>query len=57
MVIEVAEERYGEVLVLVPVGRLDSDGAPAFEALFMDRIRSGECRLVVDFSRMKFISS
>lgn len=57
MVIEVAEERYGEVLVMFPVGRLDSDGAPAFESLVMDRIRSGECRLVVDFSRMEFISS
>ena len=57
MDIEVTEERHGEVLVLGPVGRLDSDSAPAFESLVMDRIRSGECRLVVDFGRMKFISS
>ena len=57
MDIEVAEERHGEVLVLVPVGRLDSDSAPAFESLIMDRIRMQECRLVVDFSRLEFISS
>ena len=57
MDIEVTEERHGEVLVLVPVGRLDSDNAPAFESLVMDRIRMRECRLVVDFSRLEFISS
>ena len=57
MDIEVAEKRHGEVLVLVPVGRLNSDNAHAFESLVMDRIRRGECRLVVDFSRLQFISS
>ena len=53
----VGEERHGEVLVLAPVGRLDSDSAPAFESLVMDRIRMREFRLVVDFSRLEFISS
>ena len=57
MDIEVAEERHGLVLVLVPVGRLDSDSAYAFESLVMDRIRMQECHLVVDFSRLEFISS
>ena len=57
MDIEVFEERHGEVLVLVPVGRLDSDRAHAFETLVMDRIRMRECHLVVDFGRLEFISS
>ena len=57
MDIEVFEERHGEVLVLVPVGRLDSDRAHAFESLVMDRIRMRECHLVVDFGRLEFISS
>ena len=57
MDIQVAEERHGEVLVLVPVGQLDSGSAPAFESLVMDRIHRRERRLVIDFSRLEFISS
>lgn len=57
MDIEVAEERDGDALVLLPVGRLDSANARAFEAIVMDRIGAGEQRMVVDFSRLNFISS
>ena len=57
MEIEVAEERKGEVLVLLPVGRLDSGNAGSFESVVMGHIRSGERRLIVDFSRLDFISS
>ena len=54
---EVAEERHGGVLVLSPVGRLDSGNVNAFEAGVMKRIGGGERRLVVDFGRLDFISS
>ena len=54
---EVAEERHDGVLVLSPVGRLDSGNVNAFEAGVMKRIGAGERRLVVDFSRLDFISS
>ena len=57
MDIEVAEERDADALVLLPVGRLDSANARAFEAIVMERIGAGEQRLVVDFSRLNFISS
>ena len=57
MEIEVAEERIGEALVLVPVGWLDSGNASSFESVVMDRCTSGERRLIVDFSRLDFISS
>ena len=57
MNIEVAEERDGDVLVLLPVGRLDSGNARSFESIVMDFISAGERRLVVDFSRLDFISS
>ena len=57
MDIEVGEERSGEVLVLVPTGRLDRGNASSFESIVMDRISSGELRLIVDFSRLDFISS
>ena len=57
MNIEVAEERNDEVLVLLPVGRLDSGNARSFESVVMDHVSSGERRLIVDFSRLDFISS
>ena len=55
--VEVAEERHEGVLVLSPVGRLDSGNVDAFEASVMKRIGGGERRLVVDCSRLDFISS
>lgn len=57
MDIEVAEERNDDVLVLLPVGRLDSGNARSFESVVMDHVRSGERRMIVDFSRLDFISS
>ncbi len=57
MDIEVAEERNAEVLVLSPIGRLDSGNVRSFESVVMDHVSSGERRVVVDFSRLDFISS
>jgi anti-anti-sigma factor len=57
MDIEVAEERNHDVLVLLPIGRLDSMNARSFESIVMEHISSGEQHLIVDFSRLDFISS
>ena len=57
MDIEVVEERNGGVLVLSPVGRLDSGNVHAFESSVLGRIGGGERRLIFDFSRLDFISS
>lgn len=57
MNIEVVEERSNNILVLLPVDRLDSTNAQKFESKVMDHITKGEQRMVVDFSRLNFISS
>ena len=57
MDIEVAEERDSGALVLLPVGRLDSANARTFEAIVTEKIGAGEQRMIVDFSRLNFISS
>ena len=57
MNIEVAEERHHDALVLLPIGRLDSGNAHSFELIVMKHISGGEQCLVVDFSRLTFISS
>jgi anti-anti-sigma factor len=55
--IDVAEEREANALVLIPAGRIDSGNARAFESIVTERIGAGEHRLIVDFSRLDFISS
>ncbi len=57
MDIEIAQERGNGALVLLPVGRLDSANASAFESIVMDHISNGEQHLIVDCSRLGFISS
>ena len=57
MNIEVETEREEKALVLLPVGRLDSANARSFEQIVMEQISGGEQSLIVDFSRLTFISS
>ena len=57
MNIEVEEERGNDVLVLLPIGRLDSANAHTFESIVTNHISNGEQHLIVDFSRLEFISS
>ena len=55
--IDVREEHEGDVLILIPVGRIDSSNAPLFERILKDRIDDGESQIVVDFAQLSFISS
>ncbi len=57
MEIEILEEREGTTLVLLPIARLDSSNARSFENVVIDHVESGEDQIVVDFSRLVFISS
>ncbi len=53
----IGEEQRGDVILLAPEGRLDSNTAPAFEARLMERIKNGGTRLVIDFSQLDYVSS
>ena len=57
MDIEVAEQRAAGALVLLPTGRLDSANALTFESIVMTHVSNGEKSLIIDFSRLEFISS
>ncbi len=57
MDIKVIEERDNDVLVLLPVDRLDSTNAREFESIVMGHVDTGELRIIIDFSRLNFISS
>jgi len=57
---QVSEERYGDALVLIPVGRIDNSTNDALKAILESRVancRRGGDRLVLDFSKVDYISS
>jgi anti-anti-sigma factor len=54
---EIRESRDGEVVVLEVEGRLDASTAAGFEQQVLGLISSGTKRLVIDGSKMAYISS
>lgn len=56
-IMDVAETRQGETLVLGLNGRMDSNTAPVFEKHILGRIEGGDTDLVVDFADVDFVSS
>src|SRR6267142_2438074 len=56
----VSQERYGDALVLTPVGRIDNsttDGLRSDLNTYVATCRKGGDRLVLDFSKVDYISS
>jgi len=48
---------HGDLLVVSPAGRIDSNTSPALEAFLLERIDGGAARISVDFSGVTYISS
>ena len=46
-----------DITVVSPEGRLDSGSGTAFEKELLDRIDSGARKLLLDFSKLQYISS
>ena len=55
--LNVTEEEIADVVVLAPVGRVDSANAKAFESQVLQKIQAGKTRLVLDFAELEYISS
>src|SRR5207247_11101852 len=56
----VSQERYGDALVLTPIGRVDNsttDGLKSGLDAYVASCRAGGNRLVLDFSKVDYISS
>src|SRR5947199_10856819 len=56
----VSQERYGDALVLTPIGRVDNsttDGLKSGLDAYIASCRAGGNRLVLDFSKVDYISS
>jgi anti-anti-sigma factor len=53
----IIENYRNDVLILSPLGRLDSINAPIFERRLSSVIERGDTRLVIDLSALEYISS
>ena len=54
---EVGERRDGDILILLPVGRIDNDTSAAFQARLLASLASAAATVLIDFSRVEYISS
>lgn len=54
---DILEQEHDDVLVLAPVGRLDSSTAGVFEQTVLGHVDGGRARLVIDFDQLEYISS
>ena len=55
--LECGMEKKGSVVVVRPMGRLDSGQGDRFEKILADEVRKGNHRLVLDMSELTFIAS
>lgn len=53
----VENKKIGQVFVLSPVGRLDSETAPGLQDQIAGHIQSGETIMLLDLSALTYISS
>ena len=54
---EVLEEKIGDAIVLVPMDRVDSSTAKEFEARVIAAIGQNTAKIILDFSKLEYISS
>lgn len=55
--IDVETRRSGTVLTIIPRERFDTNSAPEVERVLMDQIGRGERQIILDLSRISYISS
>lgn len=51
------QERRGDIVILRPVGRLDSASSPELEQAILERLEGGCNRIVFDLVGMDYVSS
>lgn len=54
---QVREENIGDATILVPLARVDSSTAKAFEAKVLAVVNTGTPKILIDFSELEYISS
>jgi len=54
---EIRQEKKGQVLIVGPVGQLDTRTSHDFEKKIVELLGSGERRFVIDLSQLEYVSS
>jgi anti-anti-sigma factor len=54
---EISEDRQGDVIVLNPTGRINNDTSPVFQTRLVGCVGSAAANVLVDLSRVEYISS
>jgi anti-sigma B factor antagonist len=54
---EIRDKKEGEVVILEPVGRIDTNTASEFESKIVEVMDNGASRFVVDLKEIDYISS
>lgn len=54
---EISEQRQGDIIVLVPVGRINNDTSPVFQSRLLSNVGSPESKVLIDFAGVEYISS
>jgi anti-sigma B factor antagonist len=55
--LEINQKHEGKVVILCPVGRIDTDTYAAFQAKLLETLNGGQVPVLCDFSRLEYISS
>lgn len=56
-VVDISEDRKGDILILHLKGRLDAISSPAAEKKVFDSINLGQHKLLLDFAEVDYLSS
>jgi anti-sigma B factor antagonist len=54
---EIIKEKNGDISILKITGKLDSVNSPEFENELIDLINNGDNKIIIDFSKLIYISS
>jgi anti-anti-sigma factor len=54
---EIGEQHQGGMIVLSPLGRINNDTSPGFQAKLLECVGSGATAVLIDFSGVEYISS
>ncbi|HLY57059.1 MAG TPA: STAS domain-containing protein [Stellaceae bacterium] len=54
---EIKERRQSDVVVLSPIGRVDNETSPIFQAKLLGTVGPAYAAVVIDFTEVEYISS
>jgi anti-sigma B factor antagonist len=56
-IVEISEKREGDIVVLMPVGHIDNETSAEFQTRLLEVVGEGKGRVLMDFTRVDYISS